>query len=104
MIVVAGMSVSGLDGNRPQGTIPWVIAGIVCAGGIAVLFRRKWGIWVAVGCSALLVITGALAYLGHPELALPLHPILSVVIGLYVCLRALLMRPAPSRPRSASAE
>jgi hypothetical protein len=100
MIVVAGMSVSGIDVNRPQGVVPWVIAAIVCAGGIAVLFRQKWGIWVAVACSALLVVTGALAYLGHPELALPLHPILSVVLGLYVCLRALLMRPAPRRAAS----
>lgn len=104
MIVMAGMSVSGIDGVRPQGVLPWVLAGILCAGGVVMLFRRPWGIWVAVACSAMMVVTGALAYFGHPELALPVHPILSVVIGLYICLRALIMRPPPSRTRSASAE
>lgn len=104
MIVMAGMSVSGLDGVRPQGTLPWVLAGILCVGGIVMLLRPPFALWVAVGCSAMLVVTGALAYLGHPQLALPVHPILSVVIGLYICLRSLLMRPPSRPPRSASAE
>jgi hypothetical protein len=106
MIVMAGMSVSGIDGVRPQGVAPWVIAGILCAGGIVMLLRPPWAMWVAVGCSAMLVVTGALAYLGHPGLALPVHPILSIVIGLYICLRSLLMRPTrPPSPRpTASAD
>jgi|GEM_PF-2862374 len=93
MAVVGGIGVSGVGGSRPDGPFPWVIAGVLVAGGVLMLFDKAWALWVAVGCSALLVASGAVAWLGHPRFALPIPPIMSVVLGLYLGFRSALVRP-----------
>lgn len=97
MAVVGGIGVSGVGGSRPEGVMPWVIAGILVAGGAIMLLNKPWVMWVAVACSALLVASGAVAWTGHPRFALPIPPIMSVVLGLYLGFRSALVRPQPKR-------
>jgi hypothetical protein len=97
MIVLGGIGVSGIGGQKPLGPIPWVIAGLLVAGGATMFLQRPFVFWVAIGASGLLAATGVLARLGHPEWALPVPWQLSVVIGLYLCLRAVIARPHMAR-------
>jgi hypothetical protein len=97
MIVMAGMGVSGMGGARPT-PAAWALAGLLVVGGILMFMRKPIAFFVTVGAALLLAVSGVVAYFGHPELALPMHPMISIVIGLYLSLRAVLARPA-LRPR-----
>jgi hypothetical protein len=82
----------GMGGARPSHPIPWIIAGALVLGGAALFLKRPFVYWVALGASALTVVTGLVGLAGHPALALPVPPALSIGVGLYLCLRVLMAR------------
>lgn len=100
MIAMGGIGISGIGGAKPQGAVPWAVAAILVAGGALMFIRKPFVFWIAIACATVLAATGALALAGHPNLALPVPPVLSLVIGLYLCLRAVIARPhlAPRKP------
>ncbi len=104
LIAIAGMGVSGIGGSRATEPAQWAIFGVLVVAGLLLFIRRPWTFWVAIGAAAVLALTGVLAMLKHPELALPVPPILSIVIGLYLVLRAVIARPqmGPPKPRRTS--
>ena len=102
MMVMGGISVSGIGGQKPVGAVPWIIAGLLVVGGAVMFLRKPFGFWVAIGAATLLSATGVLARLGHPELALPVPWQLSVVLGLYLCLRAVIARPPSTSARKSA--
>jgi hypothetical protein len=106
MIVMAAIGVSGIGGQKPVGAVPWVIAGLLALGGASMFLKRPFAFWVAIAAAALLAATGVAARLGHPNWALPVPWQLSVVIGLYLCLRAVIARPSlkPRPPRTDAQE
>jgi hypothetical protein len=93
MIAMGGIGISGIGGQRPHGAVPYAIAGILVVAGATMFLRRPFAFYVALLAAGLLATTGALAWLGKPELALPVPPVLSLVIGLYLVLRAVIARP-----------
>jgi hypothetical protein len=86
-IALGGISVSGIGGHRPIGPIPWLIAGLLVLTGALLFTRTRVSFWVAINTGAVTAITGVLALLHHPELALPVPPALSIGVGLYLIFR-----------------
>lgn len=94
MIVMGGIGLSGFSGQRPSGIVPYLIAGLLIGGGATLFLRRPFAFWVALAASVVLAVSGLLARFGYPMLALPIPPILSIVVGLYLCLRVLMAKSA----------
>ena len=94
MVAMGGLGVSGIGGARPVGAAPWIIAGVLVVGGALCFIRQSWVFWVPIAAAAVLVASGAIAWTGHPAVALPVPPLLSIVVGLYIVLRAVMARPA----------
>lgn len=101
MIAMGGVGISGIGGQKPHGAVPYAIAAVLVAGGALMFLRRPFVFYVALAAAAVLAATGGLALAGKPQLALPVPPALSLVVGLYLCLRAIIARPA-MQPRKAS--
>ena len=74
-----------------------MLAALLVGSGALLFLQKRFTFFVAFGAAALLALSGLVASLGHPELTLPVPPALSIVIGLYLCLRVVIARPA--RPR-----
>jgi hypothetical protein len=91
-IVLGGLSVSGLGGRRPVALPPaaWVLAGLLVFAGALLFTRTRIAFYAALAVGALTAISGIAALLGHPELSLPVHPGLSIGIGLYLVFRTAL--------------
>ncbi|HZS37715.1 MAG TPA: hypothetical protein VFF06_12850 [Polyangia bacterium] len=102
MIAMGGVGISGIGGQKPHGAAPFAIAAVLIAGGALMFLRRPFVFYVALAAAAVLAGTGALALAGKPQLALPVPPALSLVVGLYLCLRAIIARPA-MQPRKSEA-
>jgi hypothetical protein len=79
-------------GQRP-GAIAYLIAGLLIVSGLLLIaFRRPIAFYVALFAAVATVVTGLVSYSGHPQLALPVPPVLSIVIGLYLCVRLAIAR------------
>ncbi len=90
MIAMGALSVGGFGVQHAPTPIGWGIAGaLVCAGGLLFL-RRPFAWYLGIGVSALTVVTGFVAQFGKPQFALPVPPLLSIVIGLYLVLRLMI--------------
>jgi hypothetical protein len=92
------MSLSGIGGRHALGPPAYVIAGMLILAGVTLLLKRPFGFYVALAAALVTAATGALAFAHHPELALPVPPIFSVVVGLYLLGRTAMLRllPPPS--------
>jgi hypothetical protein len=99
MILLGGLSASGFGGAGPLHPAQWGLVGLLVAGGLTMLSRRPFTFWVVIGVAAVLAVTGVLARVGHPELALPLPWYGSVGVAVYLVLRAVAARFA-SPPRA----
>lgn len=97
-IALGGLSVSGIGGHRPLGVVPWVIAGLLVVAGVALFTRLKPGYYFAIAVAALTSVSGVLALVHHPELALPAPPALSIVVGLYLIFRTALAASSGGGP------
>ena len=90
MIAMGALSVGGFGVQQPPTAIGWAIAGaLVCAGGLLFL-RRPFAWYLGLGVAALTVATGMASQLGKPQFALPVPPLLSIVIGMYLILRLII--------------
>ena len=90
MIAMGALSVGGFGVQQPPTPIGWAIAGaLVCAGGL-LFMRRPFAWYLGLLVSFVTVATGAAAQLGKPQFALPVPPLLSIVIGMYLILRLLI--------------
>ena len=99
-IALGGLSVSGIGGHRPLGVVPWVLAGLLIAAGAFLFTRTRPAFYVALAVGAITAISGIVALAHHPELALPVPPLLSIVVGLYLVARTAMLRlMAPDKPR-----
>jgi hypothetical protein len=98
-IAMGGLSISGIAGRHPLGPVAWGIAGLLVLGGVALLLRRPFAFYVALAAAVVTAATGVMPYLHHPELALPVPPILSIVVGLYLVGRTALLRLAGPEKR-----
>jgi hypothetical protein len=92
MIAMGGISLGGFGAQHQPTVVGWVIAGVLIAAGGLLFLRRPLVWYIAVGAAALAVVTGVVAQLGRPDLALPVPPLLSLVIGLYLILRLVISR------------
>lgn len=103
MVAMGGIGSAGIGGHHPT-AIGYAIAAFLVVGGGLLILRLTVAFWVAVAAALALTISGALAWAGHPGWAMPVPPLLSIVIGLYLILRTVMARPAlgkrPPRPRS----
>jgi len=70
-------------------------------GGVAMLLRRPASFYVAQAGGALTALAGAIGLFTHRQVGLPLSPLVVLVLGLYVCFRIAIARPAltPRPPR-----
>ncbi len=108
MIAMAGLGLIPLGPNRASaGAAQLAIAGVLVVAGALLIMRQRWAFQIALGAAGMLIATGLIALLGHPQFALPLHPMISVVIGLYLILRVMMARsrlknrqPSPPDNRS----
>jgi len=92
MIVMGGIGITGFGQQHAVGPAPYAIAGLLVIGGALLFLRKPFAFYPAIAASALLALSSVLGYLHHPELGLPVPPMLSLVIGLYLCFRVLLVR------------
>ena len=86
-IALGGLAVSGIGGHHPLGTVPYVIAGLLVAAGLALFTRARIAFYFAIAVAALTAVSGVLALAHHPELALPTPPAVSIAGGLYLIFR-----------------
>jgi hypothetical protein len=91
-IAMGGLSVSGIGGRHALGPVAWVIAGLLIAAGIALVSNRPFAFYLAIFAGAITAATGILPFVRHPELALPVPPLLSIVVGLYLVARTAMLR------------
>lgn len=94
MIFMAGIGVSGVASRQEVGLGAFVIAAVLAIAGVLMFVKRPFVFWVGLGAAVLLALSGVAALAGKPELALPVPPALSIVIGLYLVLRVLIARPS----------
>lgn len=87
MIVFAAASVLLLPKGVTPSPIGWSLAGLLVAGGIALIVDPRRLRNVAVGISVLVAATGVAALAGHPEASLPTQPWLTIIVSLYLCFR-----------------
>jgi hypothetical protein len=97
LVVLAGIGLSGIGGAHATHPAQWALGALLVGAGLVVLLRRPFSFHVALGVALLVAVSGCVAWLGHPELALPVPPVLSIVLGLYLCLRTVLARPGLSQ-------
>lgn len=78
----------------PKGTVPtvaaYILAGVLCAGGIGLFFNVNALRIVAIGCAGLVALSGVVKLIGHPELSLPGTPFLTIGVSLYLIIRVVL--------------
>jgi hypothetical protein len=91
---MGGLSLSGIGGHVPLGWAAWGIAGLLIIAGVLLLLKRSFAFYVAIAAAIITAATGVMPYLHHPELALPVPPILSIVVGLYLVARTAMLRLA----------
>jgi hypothetical protein len=94
MIFMAGIGVSGMGTPNKATPVAYAIAGVLAVAGATMFLKKPFAFYIAMAAAALLAVSGLLALLGKPELALPVPPALSLVIGLYLCLRTVIARPS----------
>jgi hypothetical protein len=93
MIVFAGLGLTKFGQSpQPLGPAQYAIAGVLTIAGALMFLRKPFTTYVALAAAGLVVVSGLLAFSGHPELALPFPPVMSVVVGLYLILRTLIAR------------
>jgi hypothetical protein len=98
-LVLGGMSVSGIGGHRPVGTVPWVLAGLLVVAGALLFTRTRVAFYVAIATGALVAAGGVLALMHHPELGLAVPPALSIGVGLYLVFRTAIAASTFGAPR-----
>src|SRR5262245_49774933 len=98
MVVMGGLGVSGVGNQERPTAVAWAIAAILIASGAALFLRRGITFYVANAAALLLALSGVAGLVGHRELAMPMPPVLSLVIGLYLILRLMMARKSLTEP------
>jgi hypothetical protein len=105
MIVLGGATLlyANSQGIRPT-AVGAIVAGALALAGFWLMLRRQGAFAAALIAGGLTAATGVAGFILHHPVGLPLPPIVSLVAGLYVCLRVLIARPglAPDRRRAES--
>jgi len=100
MIAMAGLGLVPLGPNRASaGAAQYAIAGVLVVAGALLILRQRWAFQIALGAAGILIGTGLAALFGYPQLALPLHPMISVVIGMYLVLRVVMAKKNLKKPQ-----
>lgn len=94
-IVVGGIAITPL-GARTGPLTPFAIfvAAALVAAGVLFLTKRPFAFWVGIAAASLAALTGLVALAGYPQLALPLKPWMSIVLGIYLGVRTVTARAA----------
>jgi hypothetical protein len=97
MILFAGIGITNLgQPHPPLGAVQWLVCGSLLVGGGLMFLNQAWTKWVAIAAALILVADGAIAF-KRPELGLFIQPAISLVVGAYLVLRTLLVKPGPAR-------
>ncbi len=89
---MGGLSISGIAGRHALGPAAYAIAALLAIAGVFLLLRRTFAFWIGMLAGTVTAVTGVLAWAHHPELALPVPPLLSIVVGLYLVARTAMLR------------
>jgi hypothetical protein len=95
-----------VDQHRNPGLLAIAVSLSLIAGGVLLLLRKPGGYYVALG-AGLFTLAAGLASMKLPVgVALPVQPVVPIVIGLYVCLRVAIVRRSllPGGPSVPGAE
>jgi hypothetical protein len=83
----------GFSAGHPVGIAGYLIAGLLIAAGLLLIgVRRPIAFYGGVLAALLTAVSGLLAFAGRTHWALPVPPILSMVVGLYLCIRLAIAR------------
>jgi hypothetical protein len=100
-IALGGIAVAPLGGRGAPGPVAIAIAALLVVAGVSLLTGRGFAFWVAMAAAAVAALTGLLAWTGHPTWGLPVPPLLSIGVGLYLILRTFMARASLGvKPRS----
>ena len=99
MIAMGGIGLTGFGQHPVLTPAAYAIGGLLVAGGASLFLKKPFAFWIAIVAAVALAISGALGLVHHPELAMPVPPALSLVIGLYLILRTIMARPSLQRPK-----
>jgi hypothetical protein len=99
MIIFAcgSLLVARSHGEQPGATAA-VAAGALAVGGLALLLRRRASFYIALAAALTTVAFALVSFVTRRVLGLPLPPLISLVIGLYISFRLALARRAMSPP------
>lgn len=102
-IVLGGLAVSGIGRQpvAPPTPASWAIAVLLIVAGLALFTKTRAAFYLALAAGAVTAASGILAFAHHPELSLPVHPALSIGIGLYLVFRTAIAASAfgPKKPK-----
>ena len=85
-LAVAGLALAGVTGGTLS-VAAYGIAGLIVLAGLLVMTGMKAGYYLGIVAGGVMALTGVVAWAGMPRYALPYPPALSVVVGLYMCMR-----------------
>ncbi len=87
-VAMAAFAVAGLHGQR-LGPLAIGLVVVLAAAGLLVMTGVRAAYYVGLAAGALTALAGICTWtgLGGARLALPVQPIIAVVVGLYLCFR-----------------
>jgi len=109
-LALAGLSVAGIPGAKLAPTA-YPLVGLLAAAGLLVMTRLRAGYYLSLVAGGVTAISGIAAWASPTvgaRYALPIHPGISMVVGLYLCFRIAIAHrmfgPQPKKPSRVSDE
>jgi hypothetical protein len=96
-LATAGLCVAGVP-REAVTPVVYAIAGVLGLAGVLIMMGLRAGYYAGLIAGAVTALSGVAAWVGLARWSLPMHPALSVVVGLYMCMRVATSQ-AMFRPR-----
>jgi hypothetical protein len=83
--------------------LTWTLMAMLVIAGVLVILGLRAGFYVGLFTGAITALAGLIAWagIGGTALALPIHPALAIVVGLYLCMRVATTKVTRPMPRHA---
>jgi hypothetical protein len=95
MVLYGAIAVAfAVQTGKSPGPLGIAVSLALVAGGVLLLLQRPIAYWVAIGAGLFTFVAGIASTKLPPGLAMPVQPIIPIVIGLYICMRVAIAKSA----------